>query len=249
MPKADHTAAGCWIVASDAGTAHRTKRRSDVAQIAAYAVFRESTATIPIACGASFVGRTGTNKSEYFGALHGLRLVADRMELGDWSADPVHVLTDSRCLFMQATEQWQAEICSGHLDLLQQVEARIWRMTEQPVYYVHSVAGEMRSAHRLSKEFPKCCPTDLRASWAARAAAERWPDVLEAATTMGFDDLHCFLLQGVTVHVEGGTLVVLHSFNDTVAEDRLVTLRCQLRSTVSSLCAGVADVVVRRRPE
>lgn len=51
----------------------------------AFRIHRGSTSVIPRAEGAAYVGDgTGINRAEYLAVIQGLRLVADRMYVGEW---------------------------------------------------------------------------------------------------------------------------------------------------------------------
>ena len=116
--------------------------------------------TAPYAEGACFVGKTGINKAEYMAVIQGLRLVEDRMYVGDWTRDPVHVVCDNIFVVKQAIGDWEATDLGFHLDLLNEATGDLYRMTSSPVFFIHVANDENSGRSYVGQGIP------LRLRWA-----------------------------------------------------------------------------------
>jgi len=169
---------GEWIVVTDAGPTYKTPARWGPPMAIAYRVHRDSTATIPLAEGAAYIGgETGINKAEYLAVIQGLRLVADRMYVDEWARDPVNVVTDNLVVFNQATRSWNADELGWHLERLREVEELLGNMTGQQVWYFHVTDDENAEAHTLAANFSKVCDQRNRDEWERQRLLLRWQAV------------------------------------------------------------------------
>lgn len=167
---------GEWIVATDAGPAYKTGSRY-AAQIVAYRIHRDSTAETPSAEGAAHVGTTGINKAEYLATIAGLRLVADRMYVGDWDRDPVHVVTDNAFVVKQAIGDWNAGELSWHIDRLTDVTNELAELTGEQVSFWQAMHEESAGADSLARRFRDACDQRQRDEWDRRRLIERWSTI------------------------------------------------------------------------
>lgn len=241
MPKAIYRATGCWIVATDAGPAFGTGRRGGyVPQVVAYRAHRDSTASAPYAEGACFVGKTGINKAEYMAVIQGLRLVEDRMYVGDWTRDPVHVVCDNIFVIKQAIGDWEAADLGWHLDLLNEAVGDLYRMTNSPVYFIHAANEENSGAHTLVKAFPTACDERNRREWTLERLRERWGDLagkLEA-------DLAAAMTAGHPQAFDGKTLKIWFPAKQGRARLRVSRNLDEIGRTVSNACGTKIRVAV-----
>jgi ribonuclease HI len=143
--------------------------------VAAHRVHRDATSAIPAGEGAAYVGADmGINKAEYFAAIHGLRLVADRMYVGDWSRDPVHIVTDNAFVFNQGVGNWAAGELGWHFSRLSEVLDLLVDMTGEQVWFHHATNQQNAGAHTLAANFPKICDLRNREEWQRQHLEMRW---------------------------------------------------------------------------
>lgn len=166
MAKQSYVAPGCWIIVTDAGPGYPTSERAAVPQIVAFRIHRDTTDSIPFAEGAAHVGRTGINKAEYLAALLGLRLVADRIEIGDWSPSQVHLVSDNSYVCGQLLRQQGSNRLARHFTLLWNECIRVSGLTGgQPVIVHHATSGENSGADALARRFRTQADSRLTAYW------------------------------------------------------------------------------------
>jgi ribonuclease HI len=176
MPKQSFFAQGQWILVADAGPAYKTSSRY-APQIVAFRIHRGSTNAVPDAEGGIHVGDTGINKAEYLAVIQGLKLLADRMYVGDWARDPVNVVTDNAFVVNQALGRWEASELGYHLARLNELVNEIFALTQNVVYFIHAGAGESRGADTLARAFRGSCDPRRRKAWNLARFQERWPAV------------------------------------------------------------------------
>lgn len=110
-------------------------------------------------------------------AIQGLRLVHDRMFVGDWSRDPVHVVSDNLFVVNQTIGEWEAGALGWHHELLSAAADDVSQLIEGPVYFSHAANEENAGAHTLVKSFPAACDRRNRDGWVLERLRERWGEL------------------------------------------------------------------------
>jgi ribonuclease HI len=235
MPKQHIHAADEWIVVSDASPAFKTPTRWGP-MVAAHRVHRDSTSTIPAAEGAAYVGaEMGINKAEYFAAIHGLRLVADRMYVGDWSRDPVHIVTDNAFVFNQGTGNWAAGELGWHLDRLNEVLDLLVDMTGEQVWFHHATNQQNAGAHTLAANYPKVCDARNREEWQRQHLLMRWEAVRQHVRDQGHAASAASLSRAWIRKYDEKTLILGFAPSYHVHRQRVHDRRDELRDAVTSV--------------
>ena len=202
----------------------------------AYRVHRDSTASVPLAEGAAYIGdETGINRAEYLAVIQGLRLVADRMCVGEWGRDPVNVVTDNAVVFHQAVGNWNADDLGLHLERLREVGDLLGNMTGQEVWYFHATDEENAGAHTLSANFSRVCDQRNRDEWERQRLLLRWQAVRQHLR----DHLHrvcaASLASAWVKAYNGKSLTLAFAAARADARQRVEDRRDELREAMTSV--------------
>lgn len=207
--------------------------------VVAYQIHWASTTREPFAEGAAHVGDTGINRAEYLAVIHGLRLLVDKMYVGDRGRQLVNVVTDNAFVYNQAIDNWNAGDLKWYLDLLREVESDIVNLTGEVVTYFHGTSEENAGAHTLAAEFPKVCDKRNRAEWERLRLVGRWHAVLQHLRDHHHPICAAALDHGRVRSYNVRSLTIAFPGNRAGAQRAVAARRDEVREAVTSVMGQV----------